>query len=78
MRAGGIKDLRFHDLRHDFASLLINNGASLHQVAYALGQKDLRMAARYSHLFEENKDVMRFIDGKGTATILRQSGEIGG
>lgn len=68
-----IKDLRFHDLRHDFASLLINNGATLHQVAHALGQKDLRMAARCSHLFDENKDVLDRIEGKGIATILLQS-----
>jgi integrase len=71
-----IKNLRFHDLRHDFASLLINNGATLHQVAHALGQKSLRMAARYSHLYDENKDVLDRIEGKGTATILRQSSAV--
>ncbi|MGD0885907.1 MAG: site-specific integrase [Thermodesulfovibrionales bacterium] len=76
-KRAGIKNLRFHDLRHDFASLLINNGATLYQVAHALGQKDLRMAARYSHLFEENRDVAKYIEGKGTAAILRHSAEEG-
>lgn len=74
-RQAGIQNLRFHDLRHDFASLLINNGASLYQVQHALGQKDQRMSARYAHLLPENRDVVAFIDGKGTATILLQSGE---
>ena len=70
----GVKDLRFHDLRHDFASTVINNGGSLYQVHHALSQKDPRMAARYAHLLEENKNVVSFVEGKGTATILRQSG----
>ena len=69
----GIIDLRFHDLRHDFATALINNGASLYQVQLALGQKTPRMAARYAHLLPENRDVAKFLEGKGTATILRRS-----
>ena len=70
-KRAGIKNLRFHDLRHDFASQLINHEATLHQVAHALGQKDLRMAVRYSHLWDEIKDVVDRIEEKGTATILR-------
>lgn len=69
----GIRDLRFHDLRHDFATVLINNGASLYQVQHALGHRDQRMTARYAHLLPENRDVVDFLEGKGTATILQQS-----
>jgi integrase len=72
-----IEDLRFHDLRHDFASLLINNGASLSQVQHALNQKDPRMAARYAHLFPENRDVVDRIDDEGTAGILLRVGVAG-
>jgi len=72
-KRAGVQDLRFHDLRHDFATVLINNGASLYQVQHALGHKDQRMSARYAHLLPENRDVAKFIEGKGTATILRQS-----
>ena len=68
-------DLRFHDLRHDFATVLINNGAALYQVQLALGRKDHRMSARYAHLLPENRDVVNLVDGKGTATILLQSEE---
>ena len=70
----GVSDLRFHDLRHDFATLLVNNGASLYQVQHALGQKDQRMAQRYAHLLPETlKEAIKMIDSKGTATILLQS-----
>ena len=69
----GVEDLRFHDLRHDFATILINSGATLYQVQHALGHKDQRMTARYAHLLPENRDVVDLVEGKGTATILRQS-----
>jgi len=39
----GVKDLHFHDLRHDFATLLVNSGATLYQVQHQLGQGDPRM-----------------------------------
>lgn len=45
-----IADFRFHDLRHTAASWLRMSGADIHTVAQLLGQKDLRMAARYQHL----------------------------
>ena len=72
----GTKDVRFHDLMHDFASTVINNGGSLYQVQHALSQKDPRMAARYAHLLDENKNVVNFVKGKGTATILLQWGRV--
>jgi len=73
-----IKDLRFHDLRHDFATVIINNGASLYQVQHALGHKDQRMSARYAHLMPHNQNVVEFVENKDgsatTTTILRRSG----
>lgn len=47
--AAGLKNFRFHDLRHTTASYLTQNGAGLAQVADALGQRTLVMAKRYSH-----------------------------
>ena len=46
----GVRDFRFHDLRHTAASWLRMQGADIHTVAQLLGHKDLRMAARYQHL----------------------------
>jgi integrase len=42
--------LRFHDLRHSFASLLVNAGRSLYEVQQVLGHADSRVTQRYAHL----------------------------
>ncbi|GAB3366895.1 site-specific integrase [Lysobacter rhizosphaerae] len=47
--AAKLADFRFHDLRHTTASYLTMNGASLAEVAEALGHRTLVMAKRYSH-----------------------------
>jgi integrase len=49
-----IKEFRFHDLRHTFASHLAMSGATLMQLAEALGHKSLAMVRRYAHLCEEH------------------------
>lgn len=46
----GIKDFKFHDLRHSAASYLLMNGASLPEIAGVLGHKTLQMVQRYAHL----------------------------
>ncbi|WP_276990284.1 tyrosine-type recombinase/integrase, partial [Lentibacter algarum] len=38
----GLKDLRIHDLRHTFASLLINKGVSLYEVQTLLGHSSVQ------------------------------------
>ena len=50
--AAGIEDFRFHDLRHTFASYLAMSGATLAELAEALGHKTLTMVKRYAHLTE--------------------------
>ena len=45
----GEKHCRFHDLRHTTASYLTMNGATLAEVAEALGHRTLVMAKRHSH-----------------------------
>lgn len=48
----GIKDFRFHDLRHSAASYLAMNNASLTEIADILGHRTLQMVSRYAHLSE--------------------------
>lgn len=48
-KVAGVDDVRFHDLRHTTASYLTMNGATLAEVAEALGHRTLVMAKRYSH-----------------------------
>ena len=50
----GEKHCRFHDLRHTTASYLTMNGATLAEVAEALGHRTLVMAKRYSHQSPEH------------------------
>lgn len=46
----GLADLRLHDLRHSFASFLVNNGVSLYVVQGLLGHAHTRYTQRYAHL----------------------------
>jgi integrase len=46
----GLPDLRLHDLRHSFASFLVNNGVSLYVVQGLLGHANTKYTQRYAHL----------------------------
>ena len=46
----GLADVRLHDLRHSFASFLVNAGCSLYEVQKLLGHSSSKMTQRYSHL----------------------------
>lgn len=47
----GLDAVRIHDLRHTYASLLINNGASIYEVQQLLGHYHISMTERYAQLF---------------------------
>jgi integrase len=52
-RKAGLPGLRLHDLRHSFASFLVNSGVSLYVVQGLLGHSQPRMTQRYAHLAQE-------------------------
>ena len=45
-----LSDVRIHDLRHTYASMLINSGVSLYEVQTLLGHSSMQMTQRYAHL----------------------------
>lgn len=49
----GLSDVRVHDLRHSFASFLVNAGRSLYEVQKILGHTQVRTTQRYAHLSQE-------------------------
>lgn len=49
-RAAGMPELRMHDLRHSFASNLVNAGRSIYEVGRLLGHAQVKTTQRYAHL----------------------------
>ena len=52
-KRAGLQDVRMHDLRHSFASILINSGRSLYEVQHLLGHTQVKTTERYAHLQQD-------------------------
>ena len=64
----GLRKIRFHDLRHTFASILLSNDEPLIKVSRFLGHSDISTTANiYAHLDKSNKqssaDIMTGVLG---------------
>ena len=49
-----LRDLRFHDLRHEATTRFFEMGLNVMEVAAITGHKDIRMLSRYTHLRAED------------------------
>ena len=59
----GIPDFRFHDMRHTFATRLVQRGVDLYKVQRLLGHKTSLMTQRYAHHSPESlRDGVRVLD----------------
>lgn len=69
----GLQGVRIHDLRHSWASLAINAGASLHMVGKLLGHSQPQTTARYAHLAEHPlKEITRGVGAAVAAATLKK------
>ena len=59
----GLEDVRFHDLRHTFASRLVQGGIPLYNVMHLTGHKSLSMVQRYAHLAPDFQEGAMHIGG---------------
>jgi len=76
----GLKGLRWHDLRHTFATRLVQAGVDLYSVQKLGRWKTVQMIMRYAHHYPESlrpgvETLDRII--KNFITILSQSNEKG-
>lgn len=88
-KQAGLPHLRVHDLRHRYASLLVNAGRSLYEVQQVLGHSDPSVTTRYAHLSSKSlqdaansasviiKASMKVTDAEGTPADPIPPGEGG-
>lgn len=76
LRKAGIKNFRFHDLRHTFATRLIQNGVDLYTLQKLGRWKTVTMVQRYAHHYPESlRSAIEVMDriNKPIITNLSQS-----
>jgi integrase len=60
-----LEGLRFHDLRHTFATRLVTSGSDIVTVQKLLGHRDLQMTQRYAHPSSEDmKRAIQILEGR--------------
>jgi len=68
-KKAGLPHLRLHDLRHQFASFLVNDGRTLYEVQQILGHSTPKVTMRYAHLSSKTLQ-----DAANSASVKLQGG----
>jgi len=68
VQAAGLPDVTPHDLRHTYASWLVQNGVKTEQIQALLGHQFIGTTQRYAHLADSQWDTVRDVLRGVTAT----------
>lgn len=75
----GLRDFRFHDLRHTFATRLVQNGVDIYRVKELLGHKTIVMTMRYAHHCPESlRSSVELLDNYYNFTTIGSHGDCPG
>lgn len=69
----GLAHVRIHDLRHSFASFLVNSGRSLYEVQRLLGHAHIKTTQRYAHL--SNETLANAVNAVATFVVETPTGQ---
>lgn len=77
VKKAGIKDFRFHDLRHTFATRLVQKGVKIYDISILLGHKSTIMTQRYAHHCTESlRDCMQVLESDYNLTTIEEKGTV--
>jgi integrase len=74
LKKTGIQDFRLHDLRHTFATRLVQRGVNLYKVQTLLGHKSPIISQRCAHHYPESlRDAVETLDMVRQDSVTNQS-----
>ncbi len=75
-RRAGLREIRWHDLRHTFASHLAMRGVPIPQIQQWMGHATITMTMRYAHLAPgSGSDLIRALDASAVAKPWQNRGD---
>jgi len=62
LKVASVRNLRFHDLRHTFATMFLKSGNTLAELKVLLGHQNEKTTMRYAHLANEHEHLKNAIN----------------